>query len=187
MAMAKLKSLKDKVVIPSTAELYARRTSEIAAAKQELNKTVTAIVAAETLPNSQRRGYIELLSKRQVLRAKVERLQNEAELLKQQVIAARPKPPLSPRQQLMVDALPVPPPSPYTKEECAQAQAEVDAIVQQKRAAMWNPREVEALAPAYKEAKLKLDFLAGGYRGDWPACRPYGREDMNAALLKWKK
>jgi hypothetical protein len=32
-----------------------------------------------------------------------------------------------------------------------------------------------------------LDFLSGGYQGQWPARRPYGREDMNAALLKWKK
>jgi hypothetical protein len=187
MAMAKLKSLaKDAISVPSTEELYARKTSEIAAAKSDLAKVVASIVAAEKDPNAHRRTH-ELHIKRVDLKAKIERLSREAGLIKAEVVAARPQPPLTPRQQLMVDSLPAPTPSPYSKEECAEAQAELDAVVQKKRAAMWNPREVEALAPAYKEARLKLDFLSGGYQGQWPARRPYGREDMTAALLKWKK
>ena len=51
MALANLKSLaKDAISIPSKEELYARKTSEIAAAKSALAKARAQIVAAEKQP-----------------------------------------------------------------------------------------------------------------------------------------
>jgi hypothetical protein len=184
----KLKDLAtDAVVLPTPETLYQRKIDEIATTKAELARVVSQIIAAEKEPNSRRPGYADLLAKRQALKEKIDQASREAGLAKEAIAAARPKAPLPAAKQMWADSLPAPTPSPFSKEEMRAAKAELDAVVAKKRAAAWNPREVEALAPAYKEARLKLDFLSGGYQGSWPARRPYGREDMVAALTKWKK
>jgi hypothetical protein len=186
----KLKDLAvDTVKIPSPSELLARKTDEIATLKQKLAALVAKQIAVEKNPQHQSRDIAAIVVEKRLVAATISRLENEAGILKGQVVASRPQAPLAPRAQLWVDALPVPPPSPYTKAEMRAARAELDAVVAQKRAAAWNPREVEALAPAYKEAKLKVDVLSGGHRGEWPArIAAYAtREDMAAALKKWGK
>jgi hypothetical protein len=182
----KLKTLvDDKIEIPSPEKLLARKADEIATSKQKLADLVARQLKIEKNPQHQPRDVAAIVVEKRATEATISRLENEAGILKGQVVASRPQAPLAPRAQLWADALPVPPPSPFTKAEMRAAKAELDAVVEKKRAAAWNPREVEQLAPAYKEARLKLDFLAGGHRGDWPARRPYSREDMVSAAQKW--
>jgi hypothetical protein len=184
----RLKSIAtDAISIPNSEELYRRKCADLEAAKAELARTVARIVDLEKLRSHERHGHAELLVTKRRQEKRVEQLSHEGGLLKQALIDARPKPPLSPRQQLMVDSLPVPPPSPYTKKECAEAQAEVDRITLLKRQARFNGERhaEEKLMPVFKEAKLKLAVLSGGYRGDWPYMPFATREDMAAAIKKW--
>ena len=190
-AQNKLKNLaSDAIRIPTTQELYARKSAEITEAKRKLDATISRLIALEKEQPSRRGGYDELLAAKARQEATIERLCSEGGILKQGLIDARPKPPLTPRQKLWMDSLPVLPVSPYTKDEMQAAKDEVERIVQQKRMARFNGdrHAEEALAPAYKEAKLKLDVLCGGYRGEWPPYMPYAtRDDMAVALKKWGK
>jgi hypothetical protein len=160
MAMAKLKALGDKIVIPDTQTMYARKTSEIASAKADLAKVVAQLVAAEKLPNSQRRGYSELLAKRASLKAKVERLSGEAGLLKAELIAARPKPKLTAWQQLFADAANHDPYANFkrgTREQIAEAKAALDAALLEYK---LRDGSRDALAKL-NDARLKLAVLEG--------------------------
>jgi hypothetical protein len=188
----KLKSLAaDAVSIPDTQTLYQRKIDEIASIKSQLDRVVDHIISAEKQQPSARGNYPGLLASRLDLRAKLGRLQTDAGLLKEQIIASRPKAPLTPQRQMWVDALPTPPVSPYSKAEMAEAQAELDRVVHEMKLSKFNGdhRAEEALMPAYREAKLKLAVMQGGYRGEWPGrFAAYAtREDMAAALKKWKK
>jgi hypothetical protein len=160
MAMAKLKSLaKDAISVPSKEELYARKTSEIAAAKSDLGRVVSQIIAAEK-PNADRRGYSDLLAKRASLKAKVERLSREAGLLKGELIAARPQPPLTPLQQLFADASKHDPYANHkrgTREQIEKAKVEVANALRDYK---LNDGSAQAMAKL-NDARLKLAVLEG--------------------------
>jgi chromosome segregation ATPase len=178
MALAKLKSVTvDKIVIPDTQTLYARRSSEIAEAKAALAKLVAQIVAAEKLPNSQRRGYSELLAKRASLRGKIERLSREAGLLKAEIVASKPQPPLNQWQQLFADAAKH---DPYghiergTPEQIAAAQAELDQLVDQYRRNPPGGDSRDAWVAKKNAVRTKLEALKGP---PYPAHRPWASDE----------
>jgi hypothetical protein len=178
VAMAKLKSVTvDKIVIPDAQTLYARRTSEVAAAKGDLAKVVAQIVALERLPQSQRRGHSELLAKRASLKAKVERLSSEAGLLKAELVAARPKPPLNQWQQLFADAANHDPYANHkrgTPEQIAAAQAELDQLVDDYRRNPPSGDSRDSWVAKKNAVRTKLEALKGP---PYPAHRPWASDE----------
>jgi hypothetical protein len=188
-AQRELKELaSDAISIPTTEELYARKSAELSEARRKLAEIVARQIKLESGNSTNFQAHQSIVAEKAAAEALVARLENEGGLLKAELIAQRPKPPLTPQQQLLIDSFPVVPPSPYSKDEMRAAQAEVDRVVHEKRLARFNGdhRAEEGLAPAYKEAKLKLDVMSGGYAGHWPPSMPYAtREDMAAAMKKW--
>lgn len=166
-AHRKLKELaSDAISVPTTEKLAERKSDELAEARRKLNDIVVRQIKLEQKNGGTSAQIKAVIAEKHAAEALVEKLQNESGILKQQLIAARPKPPLTLQQQFWADAFAasVPPPSPYSPEEMREAQAAVDRIVHEKKVARFNGdhRAEEALAPAYKEAKLKLDVLSGG-------------------------
>jgi hypothetical protein len=183
MAMAKLKNLAtDAVRVPSKEEIYARRTSEIAAAKADLAKVVAQIITAEKLPNSQRRDHFQLLAKRASLKAKVERLSREAGLLKAEIVAARPQPPLNQWQQLFADAANHDPFANHKRGTPEQIEAAKTELADRLIAYKLADGSAQATAKL-NDARLKLAVLEGQpYSAR--ALRLFSDETLRAAAAK---
>jgi exonuclease VII large subunit len=183
----KLKSLvDDQVKIPSPQELLARKADEIAATKAELARVVSKIIEAEKQQPSQRGNYAGMLASRLDLKQKLERLQNEAEMIKQQI--ERPAPPLSDRQQAWADAYAAAADfDPYrhiergTSEQIAAAQRELDELIDEYRRAQPTGNARDAWAVRKAAARTKLEALKGP---PYPAHRPWASDETLKAARK---
>ena len=187
-ALKKLRDLAtDAVVLPTREDLYRRKCAHIDAAKAELARTVARVIEAEKMQPSQRRGYAELMASKSAQEEKVERLCREAGMVKQQLVDARPKPPLTPSQQIWADLIPAPTQCPYSAADMAEANADLERITADMRMARFNGATAQevSLMPAYREARIKVAVMAGGHAGQWPPSMPH--EDRVAGLKKWGK
>jgi hypothetical protein len=187
--MGKLKNLAtDFVVLPDTQELYRRKCADLTAAKQKLDAIIARQLKIEENPQRQSRDTDAIVVEKRTARALVERLAHEAGLVKQQLIDARPKPPLSPAQQSWADAFSFQPQAgrwqPGTREEIAAATAEVDALTAKAREAKYSGSASveEAVIRDLRAAKVKVVALQG------PPAPPFTRwlskDDLTAALKK---
>jgi hypothetical protein len=187
MAVArKLKDLAvDSVVLPSPDELYRRKCADVAEAKQKLASIVASIIKTEA--NTQRRhGDTDALyAERTRAKALVERLQNEAGLLKEQIISERPAPAKSTWGQAWSDAAAH---DPYRHVErgsaaqIAEAQAELDALVEEYRRAQPTGNARDAWAVRKAAARTRLAALQGP---PYPQHRPWASDEtLKAARAK---
>jgi DNA polymerase III delta prime subunit len=180
----KLKQLGDKIVIPDTQTLYQRKVDEIAATKSELARAVARIIEAEKLQPSQRGNFAALLASRRDLKTKIERLQTEAALIKQQIISERPAPAKSTWAQAWSDAAAH---DPYghiergSPERIAEAQAELDAINDEFRRNQPSGNARDAWAVRKAAARTKLEALRGA---PYPAHRPWASDETLRAARK---
>lgn len=189
-ARRKLKDLAaDAVSIPSTQELYARKKQELRDAHRKLSTIVERQIAIEKNTSRRTGDTTAVLTEKAATLDLIERLSSEAGVLNAQIQAAKPKPPLTPQQQVRYDMVVWPPAqAPWktgSSEQIAQARRELDEIVRQRRQACFDGGSSRAEAkfmPAYKEAALKLHVLEGHF----PSYMPYEtRADVTAAIETW--
>jgi hypothetical protein len=183
----KLKDLaSDAVVVPTTAELYRRKASDLDAARKKHADIVARQLKIESVQQRRRGDTDAILAERAKSFALIDRLERETEILAHQRHAEKPVT-LTPEQQHWVDAFAVQPQAgrwqAATGEEIDAARAEVDALAKQCREAKHSGSHgAEAkLIPALTEAKVKLVALQG------PPAPPYSRwlhKDALTAALK---
>jgi hypothetical protein len=181
----KLKTLvDDQIEIPSPEKLLARKADEIATLKQKLAALVSRQLKTEA--NQQRRaGDVDpIAAEKRLLKVKIERLCDEAATLKSQ-FALPPK--LSPQQQFWSDALKyddVYKDRPRgTREQIAEAQKAVDALVHEYKMTTPTGNANEAWTARYRAAHLRLATLQGlPYSAR--TLRLFSREELAAARAK---
>jgi hypothetical protein len=146
---------------------------------------VSKIIAAEKMPNSQRGNYPSLLASRLDLKQRLDRLQTESGLLKQQLIAARPAKPLTGWAQALTEAAAH---DPYahiergSAEKIAAAQADLDKLIVEYRLTTPTGAALDAWTVKKHAARTKLEALKGA---PYPAHRPWASDEtLKAARLK---
>jgi chromosome segregation ATPase len=183
----KLKSIvDDQIEIPSPEKLLARKADEIATLKQKLADLVARQLKIEST-TSRRSGDTDVVVReKQDLKEKLERLQTEAEMIKQQI--ERPAPPLSDRQQAWADAYAAAADfDPYrhiergTSEQIAAAQRELDELIDEYRRAQPTGNARDAWAVRKAAARTKLEALKGP---PYPAHRPWASDETLKAARK---
>jgi hypothetical protein len=189
-AKRKLKALaSDAISIPSTQELYERKCADLEAAKAKLAGIVARQINAEKTVNGKVGNVAPIVAEKKAAEAAVARLAHEGGILKQQLIDARPKPPLSPRQQMLADAFDAAADfDPYSKcargtpEQIAVAQADVDALVHEYRVSQPSGRAREAWTVRKNAAETRLAALQGP---PYPPHRPWASDEtLRAARAK---
>lgn len=186
-AQRKLKSLAaDAISIPTTEELYARKSEELRDARRRLNDIVKRQIAIETNRSRSAGDNTAILAEKAKATAAVERLENEGGLLKAELVAQRPKPPLTPQQQFWVDALNYS--DPYEKckrgspEKIAAARKVVDEMVREYR---FSPpaggNAHDAFAAKLNAARTRLTALEGP---PYPPYHPWASPETLKAARK---
>jgi hypothetical protein len=184
LKMALAKTLK-AAIAPSTEAAYARTISDLADAKRVLAGIVSRLVKAEA--NQQRRhgDTDSLYAERAKARALVAQLERQGGELKAELIAARPKPPLTPLQQAFADAAKIDPHAHIERgspEKIAAAQAELDALVREyKLTTPTSGAALDAWAVRKNAARTKLEALKGP---PYPPHRPWASAETLAAARK---
>jgi hypothetical protein len=177
----------DAISVPTTDELYARKCADLEAAKRKLDAVITRQLKVEENQQHRARDVDPIVAEKRAAETTVARLQHEAGVLKQQIIDARPKPPLTPAQQVWADALATQR-DPYagcargTPEQIASAQRDVDELVREYR--LTTPTGVARDAWTVKKnaAETRLAALQGP---PYPPHRPWAtNETLKAARLK---
>jgi hypothetical protein len=187
-ALKKLKDLAtDAVVVPTTAELYRRKATELDTARQKHAGIVARQIKMESLQQRRPSDTAAILAERAKSLALIDRLERDTEILAQQRHAEKPIA-LTPQQQVWADAFAVQPQAgrwqSATKQEIAAAQAEADALAKQCREARQSGTlGAEAkLIPSLTAAKVRLVALQG------PPSPPFSRwlskDALKAALKK---
>jgi hypothetical protein len=177
----------DAISIPTTADLVRRKGEELDAARAAHATIVAKQLTLEKGTSRNPVAIAAVVAEKKAALELIDRLQGESEILVRQR-PEKPRAPLTPREKFWEDALPVPAPSPYSAEEMREANAELERITAEMRMARMNGSTAQEMRhmPAYREAKLKLAVMAGGYRGEWPPYMPYAtHEDRVAAMKKW--
>lgn len=166
-ASRKLKDLAtDAITLPTAQQLYDRKVSELHDAQRKLDGIVKRQIDLEKQQPSQQGGRLEtLLREKRDAEALVERLANESGMLKAEIVAKRPKPPLTPQQQIRRDALKWSDPyagSPRgTAEQIAKARQDVDALVLEHRLTQPTGQAREGVMEKINAARTKLTVLEG--------------------------
>ena len=171
-ASRKLKELaSDAISIPSAQELYDRKSAELRHARQKLDGIVKRQIAIEKGKSRSSGDTAAVVAEKVAAEALITRLENEAGLLKQPLIDARPKPPLTPQQQMWADAaLAVAEFDPYhrvkrgTPEQIAAAQQAVDELVHEYRmkqpsgnaGAAWAAKSLRGTHAAHRTPRAAL-------------------------------
>jgi hypothetical protein len=179
----------DAVSIPSTQELYERKCADLTDAKAKLDAIIARQINGEKTVNGQRGNVAPIVAEKNAAEATVARLQHEAGLIKQQIIDARPKPPLDPRRQMLADAFDaVARFDPYSKcargtpEQIAAAQADLDKLVNEYRTTQPTGNAREAWTVKKNAARTRLEALKGP---PYSQHRPWAsNEQLKAARAK---
>lgn len=188
-AQRKLKNLaSDAISIPDAAELYQRKLAELADAKRRLAEIVSRQIKLESSTSTNWPAYQSIVAEKTAAEALVARLENEGGVLKAALIAQRPKPPLSPRQQMMADAYNAAASfDPYhrckrgTPEKIAEAQKAVDELVLEYRLNQPSGNAREAWTAKSNAARTRLAALQGP---PWPAYMPWASRETLKAVRK---
>jgi hypothetical protein len=102
----RLKDLATEAIsLPSAAELYGRKIGELETAKRRLAEIIRRQIALEQQQPSKRSATLDaIVVEKRAAEELCDRLSHEAGILKAPLIAARPKPPLTPAQKMWADA-----------------------------------------------------------------------------------
>lgn len=166
MAVAKrlLKDISDAVVLPSPEELYRRACEKLADAKAELADVVARQLKYDA-GSSRIAGQVDaFIDAKKALKAKVEKLEGAALAAKSPLLAARPKRPLLPHEQVLLsgatfhDVYAKCPRG--SKEAIAAAEKERDDLVREWRLLGDNASR-EKVMVKLEAARLKAMVLAG--------------------------
>jgi chromosome segregation ATPase len=186
MALArKLKDLAaDKITVPSTEEMLSRRAADIAEAKANLANIGAGITKIEANTQRKHGDTDKLYAERAKAKALVERLQNEAGLLKDQLRAAKPEK-LTAWGEAWAEAAAH---DPYahiergSAEKIAEAQAHLDNLIVEYRLTTPTGAALDAWTARKHAARTRLEALRGA---PYPAHRPWASDEtLKAARLK---
>jgi chromosome segregation ATPase len=184
MALAKrLKDLaSDAVSIPTPDELYRRKCADITEAKQKLSALVSRQLKIESTQQRRTGDTDAVVREKRDLKEKLERLQTEAEMIKQQI--ERPAKPMTAWGQAWVEAASHDPYSRVergTPEQIAEAQAALDALVREYKLTAPSGAARDAWAVRKAAARTRLEALKGP---PYPAHRPWATNEALAAARK---
>jgi hypothetical protein len=156
----------DAIVLPSLEELAARKADELRDARDRLNAIVKRQIAIESGQRRRTGDNTSILAEKAAMIERIEKLQTESGILKEQLRALNP-PKLSPMEQWRREmfAVTLPEQKGRTPEQIRAARAEVDRLVERELQGrihgrnVFNPDPKEAAE--LKKARARLMALEG--------------------------